>query len=142
MFNSISCHRNPAILLCSISISTATVKSYLAAVRLSQIALGLGNPHINKIPRLEYIVKGMKRKAINSYARPQLPMTPEILKVMKEVWQIDSDHNKTTVLWVAACICFFSFLRSSKVTIPLDSEDDQVVHLSFRDMHLDNTTDL
>ena len=51
-------------------LSAATVKSYLAAVRLSQIARRLGNPHINKMPRLEYIVKGMKRKAINSNARP------------------------------------------------------------------------
>ena len=67
-------------------LSAATVKSYLAAVRHSQIAWGLGNPHINEMLRLEYIVKGLERKSINSNARPRLLMTPEILKAMKEVW--------------------------------------------------------
>ena len=122
-------------------LSAATVKSYLAAVRHSQIARGLGNPHINEMPRLEYIVKGLKRKAINSNARPRLPMTPEILKAMKEVWRIDSDRNKATMLWAAACTCFFGFLRSGEVVVPSDSEYDATVHLSFGDVRLDNTTD-
>ena len=122
-------------------LSAATVKSYLAAVRHSQIARGLRNPHINKMPRLEYIVKGLKRKAINSNARPRLPMTPEILKVMKEVWQIDSDCNKARMLWAAAYTCFFGFLRSGEVVVPSDSEYYLAVHLSFGDVRLDNTTD-
>ena len=79
-------------------LSAGTVKSYLAAVRHSQIARGLGNPHISKMPRLEYIVKGLKRKASNTNARPRLPMTPEILRAMKGVWQIDSNRNKTSTL--------------------------------------------
>ena len=88
-----------------------------------------------------YILKGLKRKVINSNARPRLLMTPEILKAMKEVWRIDSDCNKATMLWAAACTCFFGFLRSGKVVVPSDSEYDPVVHLSFGDVRLDNTTD-
>ena len=42
-------------------LSAATLKSYLAAVRHSQIAWGLGNQHINEMLRLKYIVKGLKR---------------------------------------------------------------------------------
>ena len=67
-------------------------------------------------------------------------MTPEILKAMKEVWRIDSDRNKATMLWAAACTCFFGFLRSVEV-VPSDSEYDAAVHLSFGDVRLDNTTD-
>ena len=90
---------------------------------------------------MEYIVKGLKRKAMNLNARPRLPMTPEILKAMKEMWRIDSNCNKATMLWAAACTCFFSFLRSGEVVIPSDSENDPVVHLSFGDVHVNNTTD-
>ena len=67
-------------------LSAGTVKSYLAAVRHSQIARGLGDPHISKIPRLEYIMKGLKRKANNMNAWTRLPMTLEILRAMKGVW--------------------------------------------------------
>ncbi len=40
-----------------------SVKSYLAAVRFSQIALGLGDPKMAEWPRLSYIVRGFNKKA-------------------------------------------------------------------------------
>ena len=87
-------------------LTAGTVKSYLAAVRHSQTSRGLGNPHISEMPRLEYIVKGLKRKASNTNAQPRLPMTPEILRAMKGVWQINADRSKTSMLWAATCTCF------------------------------------
>jgi len=57
---------------------SGTAKSYLAAVRHSQISLGLGDPKIGEIPQLEYVLRGMKRKAQRS-TRTWLPITPEIL---------------------------------------------------------------
>ena len=39
-----------------------TVKSYLAAVRHAQIAIGLGDPHMSDMPQLEYVVKGLRKK--------------------------------------------------------------------------------
>ena len=44
-------------------LAPGTVKSYLAAVRFEQISRGMGDPEIGKMPRLEYVVKGMKRRA-------------------------------------------------------------------------------
>ena len=100
LFNCISCHRNPAIILCSIFVQGRAIccysKGYQAAASHSQIARRLRNPHDNKMLRLQYIVKHLKRKAMNSNARPRLLVTPEVLKAMKEVWQINSNHNKTT----------------------------------------------
>ena len=64
-------------------LSVGTVKSYLATFRHSQIAWGLGDPRINEMPRLEYIVKGIKRKATNANACTRLPVTPEILRAVR-----------------------------------------------------------
>ena len=46
------------------------------------------------------------------------------------------------MLWAATCTCFFRFLRSGEVVVPLDSEYDPAVHHSFGDVRMDSTTDL
>ena len=122
------------------ALSAGTVNSYLAAVRHSQIARGLGNPHINKMVRLEYIVKGIK-KAGNTNVRPRLPITPKTLRAIKGVWQDDSNCSKTVMLWAAECTCFFGFLRSGEVVVPSESEYNPAIHLSFGDICLDNAMD-
>ena len=55
-----------------------TVKSYLAAIRYSQIALGLGDPMMGEMRCLEYVVRGLKRLA-GRPRRTRLPITPSIL---------------------------------------------------------------
>ena len=47
-----------------------TVNSSLAALRHSQMALGLGNPHMGNMLQLEYAVKGLKQTH-----RPRSPLT-------------------------------------------------------------------
>ena len=42
-------------------LKAGTVKSYLVATRYAQIALNLGNPHMEDMARLEYVVRGVKR---------------------------------------------------------------------------------
>lgn len=55
------------------NLASSTVKNYLAAVRHSQIALGMGDPHMGGMPQLEYVLKGAKRKTSSS-SRTRLPM--------------------------------------------------------------------
>ena len=110
------------------------IQSYLAAVRHAQIALGLGDPHISEMPRLEYIMKGFKRQTAGSGKNTRLPITPQILRAIKQVWQGD----KVSMLWAAVCICFFGFLRSGEIVVPSDSEYDPTTHLSYGDVRLDN----
>ena len=62
------------------------MKSYLAAIRHAQIARGLGDPNIAGMPRLEYIVKGVRRKVTGSNTHTRLPVMPEILRAIREVW--------------------------------------------------------
>ena len=41
------------------------MKHYLAALRYTQISLGLGDPQICNMPQLEYIIKGGKKQLSN-----------------------------------------------------------------------------
>ena len=41
------------------------------------------------------------------------------------------------MLWAAASLCFFGFLRSGEITVPSDSAYDEGAHLSFEDISVD-----
>ena len=118
-----------------------TVKSYQSAVRHAQIAQGLGDPRISAMPRLEYIIKDLKRCTASTSTTNRLPKTAQILRAIKQVWQRDPDRDKTTMLWVTVCTCFFGFLRSGEIVVLSDSDYDAGTHLSYGDVHLDNSVD-
>ena len=42
------------------------------------------------------------------------------------------------MLWAAAALCFFAFLRSGEISIPADSAFDERAHLSFNDVEVDS----
>lgn len=42
-------------------LASDTVKSYLAAAQHAQISRGLGNPQIQGMPQLEYVLKGVEK---------------------------------------------------------------------------------
>ena len=60
-------------------LKSGTAKSYLAAVRHAQTALGLGDPQISEMPQLEYIMKGFKRQTAGFGKNTRLPITPRFL---------------------------------------------------------------
>ena len=68
------------------TLSSGTIKSYLAAIRYHQISQGLKDPNVSKMPHLEYVIKGIKRLSPQS-TRYRLPITPSILIKLKEVWK-------------------------------------------------------
>ena len=122
-------------------LAAGTVKSYLSAIRHAQIGLGLGDPKIPEMPRLEYIVKGFHRRmAANGGARPRLPITPAILRSLKMVWVRESDSFNASMLWAAACLCFFGVLRSGEIVVPSDSAFDEAIHLCVGDISIDSRT--
>ena len=65
-----------------------TIKFYLAIVRPKQITLGLANPSISSIARLEQLLRRVKiaKAKITQWDRSCLPITPPILAKLKEVW--------------------------------------------------------
>ncbi len=74
-----------------------TVKSYLLAVRHTQISLGLGDPRIGEMPQLEYTIKGLKKKAAAG-KQTRLPITPPILRQLKQVWEQYPNHRDASTL--------------------------------------------
>ena len=79
-----------------------TIISYLSAVRYLQIACNLGDPNITAMPRLEYVLKGVKvvrARQLPGVKRTRLPITPAILK-QNVVWtekNIDADSSTQTM---------------------------------------------
>ena len=118
-------------------LSAATIKTYLSGVRQMQIAGGYADPHINLMPRLRQILKGVDvtRAKQGSNRRPWLPITPNVLRRIKRVWASPTHSHK--LLWLACLIAFFGFCRSGEITIPQKGAYDPKVHLSFRDVAVD-----
>ena len=108
--------------VCSLkdSLTAGTVKSYLAAVRFNQIALGLGDPRVGDMPQLEYVVKRFKKSSPSQSSRARLPITPTILRKLKSVWQHRPNCYESAMLWAISCLCFFEFIQTGEAVAPSD----------------------
>ena len=65
-----------------------TIKGYLSAVRRLQIVRGLGDPFTASWPSLECTLRGIKlqqAKDKKSQAKRRLPITPDILRKLRDV---------------------------------------------------------
>ena len=85
------------------------------------------------MPRLGYAVKGMKRTAVVK-SRPRLPITTAILGHLRAVWQTWSNRGDAAMLWSAATMCFFGFLRAGEIVVPSDQGFDGAIHLVYGDV--------
>ena len=104
-------------------LKAGTVKSYLAATRYTQIALGLGNPHIENMSKLEYVIQGVKRLTSGPTCT-RLPITLPLLAKLWGMWYAGQSKRDAMMLWAAATMCFFGFLRVGEVVVPSDSAFD------------------
>ena len=113
------------------------VKSYLAATRYTQIALGLGNLHMEDMVRLEYVVQRVKRLASSSTCT-RLLITLTLLAQLRCSWLTSRSGRDASMLWAAATMCFFSFLRAGEVVVPSDSAFNPSIHLTVKDIRVDS----
>jgi len=79
------------------------------------LCMGLGNQRMSDMPQLGYIIRGIKR-ATRGTPRTTLPITLELLRVLRESWSSQMD-KQGAMWWAAAYMCFFNFLRCGEVVM-------------------------
>ena len=96
------------------SLSCATIKTYLSAVRNMQISLGLPDPHdAASMPMLKQVQAGIQRLQAREGVvkkRVRLPLTTVILAKLRQHWDKLAGPEKY-MLWAVASLCFFGFFR-------------------------------
>ena len=134
-------------LLCSFAASMAdnglapqTVKSYLAAIRNTQLSLGLPDPREqSSLPVLKRVLAGISRSRLGrgQPSRVRLPVTAVLLRRIKHELE-RSAHPERRVLWAVCCKAFFGFFRLGELLHSSPSEFDPRLHLSWGDMAVDS----
>ena len=115
-----------------------SIKAYLSGVRHLQVEEGWGDPKFGGMPKLELVLREVKRtQAMKNKIKPRQPITPDLLLKLRGVWLKGPRGGDGTMLWAAATLCFFGFLRSGEITVPSDSEFDASTHLTFLDVAVD-----
>ena len=106
------------------------------------MAEGYRDPNICNMARLEQVLKGIKSIQAKSLKKPtRLPITPELLQKMRQVWIRGNRSGSwdNIMLWAVSLLSFFRFLRSGEITVPTDAGFDEGVHLTFNDISVDCT---
>ena len=58
------------------------------------------------------------------------PITPAVLRRVKGLWEHEGIKVDHIMLWAAMLLCFFGFLRSGEITVPLAQEFDPSYHVT------------
>ena len=91
------------------------------------------------MPKLEQVLRGIKKhRAVMCPNNERLPITPELLGKLRHVWERDNKSFDNIMLWAVSSVCFFGFFRSGELTVPSENAFDPQVHLTFRDIEIDN----
>ena len=120
-------------------LSAQTIKTYLAGIRNMQISLGFAEPkEFSSLSRLRRIQMGIQRSQ-ESTPKTRLPITPGILHTLRNYWFQDIGKKEDAhMLWAAATVCFFGFLRSGEITVPSAAAFIPAQHLAWGDVAIDS----
>ena len=89
--------------------------------------------------QLEYVLRGVKRTA-QVTKRTRLPVTPDILEKLRGTWQHHPNSKEAVMLWAAATMCFFGFLRVGEIVSP-QGAFDAACHLVQGDVRVNDLED-
>ena len=120
-----------------------TIKSYLSAIRHYHILVGRGDPFVrNPFPLLQYVLRGIKRSPAHSPRLPRMPITPAILRILKDQWATAAMRDTDFVmLWAACCMGFFGFMRAGEFSVTHVSDFDPAASLCLGDIAVDQHRD-
>ena len=125
-------------LLSSESLCHRTIVSYLSACRYFQILSGLPDPSLSALPRLSYVLRGVRRSLPSLQRACRLPITPELLCAVQRLWSEDTPTFDRVMLWAAFCLRFFGFLRAGEFTCQSLESFDQSRMLALDDVWVDS----
>ena len=117
-----------------------TVKSYLSAIRNTQLSLGLPDPREqSSLPMLKRVQAGISRTRLGRGhpSRVWLPITAALLRRIKHELGRTS-HPERIVLWAICCAAFFRFCRLGELLLPSPGSFNPRLHLAWGDMAVDN----
>ena len=119
----------------------ATIKVYLSAVHNLHVTAGLHKEFSDQLtPRLEMVLKGIKKEKSSTAPRTRLPITVEIMSKVKEILNLKPTEWDNIMMWAACALAFFGFLRCSEFTVPSQDEYCPDTHLSPQDVAIDSRT--
>ena len=113
-----------------------SIKSYLSGIHYLQIQHRLGNPFASPLPRLEYVLTGIKWVEARGGSRSRTRLI-EILERLRGIWLAQPIRTDEIMLWTAACTVFSGFLRAGEFTVPSADAYDPASYLSLSDVALD-----
>jgi hypothetical protein len=137
-------------LLCSFAaflgdegLAPQTIKSYLSAIRNTQLSLGLPDPReTSALPVLRRVLGGISRSRVGRSppSGVRLPVTAPLLRDIREELR-RSANPETRVLWAVCCTAFFGFFRLGELLVAKPSDFDPRLHLAWGDMAVDDRQD-
>ncbi len=117
-----------------------TIKSYMAGVHHLHISEGQGDPFSAGLHRLHYVLRGVKHAEgmAGVTKRERRPITPDLLRKIKGVWDPQARKADVVMLWAACCLEYFGFMSIGELTVPIDNGYDASCHLSWGDVMVDD----
>ena len=100
-------------------LSPQTGKTYLAAIRSTQISLGLPDPREHSsLPILRRVQAGISRARLlrGSPSKLRLPITTQMLGWIRSRLE-ESSHSERVLLWAVCCTAFFGFFRLGELLL-------------------------
>ena len=104
------------------------------------ISEGYGDPFTHDLHRLHYVLRGIKHAAgIAGVAKREWrPITPDLLRKIKSVWDPKAEEANVVMLWAACCLTYFGFMWIGELTVSSDDAYDSASHLSWGDIAIDD----
>ena len=129
-----------AAFLADEGLSPQSIKSYLAAVRNTQLSLGLPDPREqSSLPLLKRVQAGISRVRLGRQqaARVRLPITGQVLRQVKAELERSRNPERVTV-WAVSCVAFFGFFRLGELLLTSREAFNPRLHLAWGDVAVDD----